>query len=233
MKVKVALSIVLLVITSALFSQNKPFRFGVLVAPNVAWMSPDSEDYEKEGALPGFTWGFNADITLADNYFIRTGFTIDYLNSALKYPHQQKITDSDVDPTQGTLNRKYNLSYLEIPLTIKMRTNKYGKVAYFGEIGFGFAFNLKAKAKDDFSYNEGQNNLESEGDIKDEINLFKASLKVGGGIEYYLDDSTSLLFSLNYNNGLTNVLKGTNTIDTGVEQRATLNYFSLNIGIIF
>ena len=233
MKVKVALSLVLVVLTTALFSQNKPFRFGVLVAPNVAWMSPDSEDYENDGALPGFSWGFNADITLADNYFVRTGFTIDYLNSKLKYPHQQMINESDVEMTPGTLNRKYNLSYLEVPLTVKMRTNKFGKVAYFGEIGFGFAFNLKAKAKDDFSYNEGQNSIESEGDIKDEINLFKASLKVGGGIEYYLDDSTSLFFSLNYNNGLSNVLKGTNTLNTAVEQRTTLNFFALNIGIIF
>lgn len=233
MKLKYLLLLLIFTITLNGFSQVKPFRFGVKVAPNIAWISPDSRDYNNEGAVPGFSWGFLADITLTENYFIKTGFSMDYLNGKLSYPHQLIVDEVTGTYVQGTLNRKYNLRYLELPVTLKMRTNQFGKTAFFGEIGFGTSFNLKAKSQDEFVPQDGTAPIDSEGNIKDDIKLVKGSLIVGAGIEYFIDTSTSLIASVTYNNGLTNILDGTNAIDTGVKQRATLNYFQLNIGILF
>jgi hypothetical protein len=226
------LNIILFTLASTAFSQIKPFRFGVKVAPNIAWMSPDSKDYVNNGIAPGFAWGFLADITIADNYFIKTGFSIDYLGGKLSYPYTM-TPEGDTLPLFGTIDRKYNMRYIQIPLTIKMRTNKFGSTAFFGEIGFGSSFNLRAKSKDVFYPNWDQPSIELEQDIKDEVVLFRESLIVGAGIEYFIDESTSLVFALNFNNGLTNVLKGYNSVNTNVKQRAQLYYLQLEIGIIF
>jgi hypothetical protein len=218
---------------TTLIGQVKPFRFGVKVAPNLAWIAPDTKNYENDGTVPGFSWGFLADITLTDNYFIKTGFSVDYVNGKLTYPHAQLIDETSSVLTPGTLSRKYNLRYLEIPATIKMRTNQFNKMAFYGEIGFGGYFNLKAKSKDEFTPENSTSVLSSEEDIKDEIAFMRAALIVGAGIEYFIDESTSLIFSVDFNNGLTDILKGENAIDNSLEQRAQLYYFQLNIGVMF
>lgn len=233
MKLKYLVFLVLLLLASEGYTQVKPFRFGVKAAPNLAWMAPDSKDYDNEGAQPGFSWGFLADITLTDNYFVKTGFSVDYLNGKLSYPHQEILDEVAGTYTQGSLFRKYNLRYLEIPVTLKMRTNQFGNTAFFGEIGFGTSFNLKARAKDEFVPNDGTPPLESENNIKDDIKLVKGSLIVGAGIEYFLNESNSLVGSVTYNNGLTNILNGNNAVDTEEKQRAIINYFQLNVGILF
>ncbi|NCU32355.1 MAG: hypothetical protein EOM23_05380, partial [Candidatus Moranbacteria bacterium] len=80
-----------LVAVQPLFSQMKPFRFGLKVAPTIGWMSPDTEDYENDGSAAGFNWGFISDFTITENYFFATGFSINYLNSKLKYPYKTDL----------------------------------------------------------------------------------------------------------------------------------------------
>lgn len=233
MKIKLYILLLLSFLFLEGFSQVKPFRFGVLVAPNIAWLSPDTKDYNNEGAQMGFSWGFIADITLTENYFIKTGFNIDYLNAKMSYPYQLNYDDVMPVIVPGTMQRNYNLRYFELPVTLKMRTNQFGKTAFFGEIGFGTSFNLKATGKDEFIPDDGSASTTSEEDIKEDIALVKGSLIVGAGLEYFIDPSTSIITSISFNNGLTNILTGVNPIDPSEDQRATLSYISLNIGILF
>ena len=204
MKIKIVLLLFSAIIALQGITQEKPFRFGFKVAPNLAWIAPDSEGYDNDGAVMGFSWGLLADFALAENYFVKTGFSMDYLNGKLEFPYLN-------DTVPGMMNRTYHLRYIEIPLTLKMRTNKFGKIAYFGEIGFGTSFNIRAKSDDEFQPDTGAKST-SEEDIKDEIALFKESLIVGAGMEYFLDESTSLVFELSFHNGLTDILTGENTL---------------------
>lgn len=236
MKYRTLVIISIVLITFQGVAQVKPFRFGVKVAPNLAWISPDTEGYEYDGLNMGFSWGFLADITLTENYFIKTGLNVDYLNAKLKYEAQVKLTEDATDLTTGMLDRKYKLQYLEIPLTLKMRTNRFGEFAFYGEIGFGTAFNLKAKTNDTFTYTDLSNNsntLETDADIKDEIALVKGSLIVGAGLEYFIDESTTLITSLIFSNGLSNVLAGNTSINPSVKQRGTIYSIQLCIGVMF
>jgi hypothetical protein len=225
MRIKVVLIFLVLFIAYQGITQNKPFRFGVKVAPTIAWIAPDAEGYENDGSELGFSWGLLADFALAENYFVKTGFSMDYLNGKLQFPYLK-------DDLPGTMNRTYHLRYLEIPLTLKMRTNKFGRTAYFGEIGFGTSFNIRAKSDDEFMTDVGAKST-SEEDIKDEIAFFKESLIVGAGMEYFLDESTSLVFELSFHNGLTDILTDYNTRNPEVKQNGILYYFQFNVGIIF
>jgi hypothetical protein len=229
MKTKLLL-ISLLFLTPGLNAQVKPFRFGFKIAPNISWMVPDSDPYEKDGATMGFTWGFLADITLTENYFLRTGFSMDYLGGNLEFPF---VRSNEQEYDTGMMNRKYNLRYLEVPVALKMRTNRFGNKAYFGEIGFGTSFNLKARSKDNFSYAGGELSEEFESDISEEVVLVREAMIFGGGVEFFLDESTSILVELTFSNGLNNILKGENTFDQDVKQKASLYYFQLSVGILF
>jgi len=229
MKAKVSILLFILFLGVNCYSQVKPFRFGVTVAPNLAWLSPDTKDYKNDGNHLGFSWGFIADITLTENYFVKTGINMDYLNVKLVYPDSMIVaTSGTTDTIFGNTHRKYKLQYIEVPLTLKLRTNQFGKVAYYGEIGLGTAFNLKAKAKDQFE----PTGDESESDIKDDIAFMKESLIFGAGLEYFIDNSTSLIFQITFHNGLSNILKGENNVSHET-QRAHLHYFQLNVGVMF
>ncbi len=233
MKHRLIFIITFLLVTFQGITQVKPFRFGVKLAPNLSWISPDTEGYEYDDMQLGFSWGFLADITLTENYFVKTGFNIDYLIARLQYEEMRSLSETDPSLTQGTLNRKYKLQYLELPVTLKMRTNKFGDFAFYGEIGFGVAFNLRAKAEDTFTYNDNNNTLETEADIKDEIALVKGSLIIGAGLEYFIDESTTIVTSLIFSNGLSNILTGDTTVEPIEKQRGQLYSIQLCIGIMF
>jgi hypothetical protein len=226
MKHKIILSTVIILFGFQTFAQLKPFRFGVKAAPNVAWISADTEDYENDGAVLGFSWGFLADITLMEHYFLKTGFNFDYLNGKLILPFED-INDSIF----GFLHRKYNLRYLEIPLTFKMRTNQFGKFAIYGHIGFGAGFRMRARSQDEL-YNENGGLLwNDDKDITDNLTLVRGSLIVGVGTEFFVDQSTSIILDFTFNNGLSNILKDDVKIK-GVD-KGYIHYFQLNIGVMF
>ncbi|MBN1337908.1 MAG: PorT family protein [Bacteroidales bacterium] len=237
MKIRIHMVIVVMLVNLTInaFPQVKPFRFGFKLAPDISWLFPDSEGYSSDGSTLGFTWGFLSDFALTENYFVSTGFGMDYMGGKLEYPHALML-GQDTLLTTGELSRKYKFRNLEVPLTLKMRTNKFGSISYFGKIGFGTSFNIKSKADDEFAYYiNTQKKTEdfNDVDIKDEITFMRASMIFGAGIEYFIDESTSLILGIDFNSGLTNVLKNENVVDPGVEQKANLNYFQLNIGVLF
>ncbi|MEZ5198775.1 MAG: porin family protein [Bacteroidales bacterium] len=213
------------------YSQVKSFRFGVKAAPNLGWISPDSDDIKKDGASMGFTWGFITDVTLTENYFLKTGFDFNYINGKVTMPYSQTM-GSNTDPTPGTLSRKYNFQYIEIPLSLKMRTNPFGKTALFGCIGLGTSFNLKATSQDEFTGDDGETASNDDNSVKNEVVLVRESLIAGVGIEYFFDNSASLIVDFSYNYGLNNIYNFENIV-SNEKQKGTLNYFQLNLGIMF
>lgn len=232
MNKKVVLILLFLISSAVVFGQAKPFRFGIKVSPNISWLQASTEGYTHNGTNFGFGWGFISDFSVADNYFIATGFDVIFNGGELSYPY----VDNQLG-IEGTLCREYNLKYFQIPVTLKMRTNKFGSYAFFGNLGLGSAIRIGAKANEQFEYidtnGETTKTDEMEHTIADEINLFKASMIFGIGMEYYVDESTSIVFVVNYNNGFTNVLNGYNTVDPSLKEKAQLHYFEFSIGIIF
>lgn len=224
-----ALLLIVIFSTSNALSQQKPFVFGFKAGPNIGWMNPDTKDYTSTGVKPGFSWGFIADFFLMENYGITTGFDVVFLNAGLEMPHRVIIEGDTID---GTLNRKYKLKYIQIPVTLKMRTNEIGKFRIFGQIGLGTNFLIGAEAEDEFSGDESLSQSEDV-DIYDEITFIRESLIIGAGVEFALGGSTSLTAAFIFNNGFMDILNGKNTIDPTLNNKATANYLSFEIGIVF
>jgi len=208
------------------FSQDPAVRLGLKIAPDISWMNTSEKDYNYNGASAGVSFGFISEFRLAEHYAISTGFNFSFLGGNLQFPYAKS-------PDTGTMSRKYNFRYLEIPIMVKMKTREYGNFSFFGQIGFGTGFMLRTQVNDNFS-------TPLHGTISDKLNLttsdvsfLREAILVGIGTEYKIDESVSLLVGLSYSNSLNNVLQGKNTKDPTLSNQSSLNYLELNIGILF
>jgi len=257
-----SLSIILfLVLATSVIAQEgekqPKFRFGLKVAPSVAWLGPDKTkfndlDVENGGAKLKFGYGLITEFVLAKNYSFLTGVEVTYLGGGINYNTANNVNYKLNDSTALFLkSREYKQQYITIPLALKLKTNEIGYMTYFGQIGVDASFKIKGRANDAgtlFSPDstgaftvQGIDHSESDVDILKQINLFRIALNVGIGAEWNIAGNTSLLFAVNYNNGFTNFFynknKDANTLvdKTGqkLEQKASSNYVALTVGVLF
>jgi len=223
-----SLAIFLITFPSLIFSQAKvPLKLGLKIAPNIGWMSPGTKGYSSDGARFGATIGFVSDYYFTQNYAISTGFNFQFLNGKLSYNDYFEKNS----PIYGEISRKYNFLYLEIPLMIKMQTNVFGKLSYYGQIGLGTGFRIKATVKEHFVPDTGSP-VDQQYEFNGGTTLIRESILVGIGCNYHLDGSTQIFIGLSYSNSLNNVLTGANN-KSGLNEKSMLNYAELNIGVLF
>jgi hypothetical protein len=210
------------------------FQFGFKIAPNFGWLKPDTEGYDFKGLRLGFNWGFVAEYKMSENIRLQSGFNVLMHGGKLEYPHA--ITTNTTTGTineSGTMLRRYSYKYIEIPVVVKMTTNEIGYFRYFGVIGLGTGLNISAKAIDEFSVTDPVDRLvKGEPKIKSSTRFIREALILGLGAQYNFSGNTDLVFGVNFNNGFTNVLKGSNKV-TGFSETAISNFIELNIGVLF
>lgn len=207
-----------LLCTSVLNAQDgKPVRFGLSVAPNIGWISPDKKDIKSDGSVMGFNFGLLADFRLGnDNYALGTGLF--YMTKV-----GGKFTYVPNDSSSFQVNAR--MQYVQLPLTMKLKTNEIGYITYFGLIGADLGLNVGAKA--DHTHKSGRTTTEvSDDDFSDNVSLFRAGLKVGGGLEYNFSGNTSAVVGITYNNGFTNVFDKDYS-------KGKLHYVELALGVFF
>jgi hypothetical protein len=259
-------------------NELKNFRFGLKLSPSVNWYKPDGKIMSKNGAGVKFGGGLILEFRLAKVASIQTGLQIDLDGGKIKYNNggyttpgantvsyyysnaDDKIVEYSSVPTAATpsaythyqLNeRKFKVSYITIPLSLKLKTKEIGMMTYFGQFGVNNSFRWKAKADDKLSVLDAANfgALESKSniDITKDVSFYTAALNFGAGAEMNLSGSTSLLIALNYNLGFTNVVKGdsdylqkrTNDASTGnpsfgpMPQTIKTNAVVLTVGVLF
>lgn len=217
--------IVLLGAFGATAQDTKKFRLGLQLAPNMGWIATDEKNFESDGSRLGFRFGLLTDVQLGSNanYFFSSGAFLNNVGAKSK----TTLTTTDSSGTRTvTSSGESKYQYVEIPVTIKLKTNEIGYMTYFGQLGFdvGVLTSAKGKGADgDFE------------DAKDFAYPLRIALAVGGGLEYNFSGNTSAIVGLKYSNGFTNVGKDKVKVD-GVEfeqPKAKLHYFELTIGALF
>ena len=175
------------------------------------------------------------------NYAFSTGLEILNANGKLGFADSTiytlpNTTHPNLTDTFILQKRTYKLRYVEIPLLLKLKTNQIGPITYFGQFGFDLAVLWKATANDNVT---GVTTSNTDIDISKDVNFIRLALNVGLGLEYNLAGTTSLVISLNYDNGFTNALKKNSEtlyakkFNTPFAQNAVFNYIGLNIGVLF
>jgi hypothetical protein len=227
-------------ITQGFAQDFKKFRFGLKGAPNLSWFKADATGLSNKGVKPRFSYGLITEFALSDNYSFATGIEVSALGGALNFGDSVfYLTSNAGGITEFYLNeRHYNFQFVEIPLTLKLKTNEIGYMRYFGQFGVNAGFRTRARAEDQGTYSGGYEANLPDRDISKDIQLPRLALNVGAGVEYNLVGNTALVVSANYNKGFTNALKkNSNELRSkngeALAQRALANYVALTVGIIF
>ena len=210
-------------VTNAQDSDPKKFRLGLQLCPNMGWIATDEKGFESDGSRLGFRFGLLGDIQLGSNanYFFSTGLFLNNVGS------KTKTTIAALDSIEAfTTKRENKYQYVELPVSVKLKTNEIGYMTYCGLIGFDVGVLTSSKTKvegEDFE------------DGNDFAYPLRVALAVGGGLEYNFSGNTSAILGLKYSNGFTSVSKDKTTVD-GVEYelpKAKLHYFEVTVGALF
>ncbi len=209
------IAILIFVAFFAISAQAQKFNFGLKASPSLAWLKPDTKGIASDGSKIGFSYGILMDYNFGDNYSLGTGVDITYRGGKL-------VTED----TTFSANIDYKLQYIEIPFTLKMKTNEIGYLTYFAQFGFAPGVNIKAKADTETKIS-GQTSInETDIDISKDINTINLAMIISLGAQYSLGGKTSLMTGLSFNNGFTDIADSK-------DLKVSSNYIALMIGVFF
>jgi hypothetical protein len=225
---KLLIATLFLLLTGQLFAQetrvgNYGFKLGLTVSPNFGYGT--IEGGKGNGVALGLSYGLIGDFNFAENYSFSTGLTITTINSKVSQV-MPGLSYSSYYPSGGLNTEgdsKSMIQYIEIPLTIKLKTGNIEGVRWFGQ--FGLSNGIRISSKKDLELKDssmGFNNL----DWSENTNIYRAGMIIGGGGEFNLNGKTSLLLGLTLNNGFTNI----SSIDG---EKLKNHYVGINLGVFF
>lgn len=219
---KISTIIILSFLSLGAWAQNFPvanygFRLGLTATPTIGWIKP--EQGKTDGVGLGFSYGLIGDFNFAPNYSFATALTITSING--------KSTEANVTPYHSgsvpiAYDLKYKMQYIDLPLTIKLKTVKDEGRRWYGQFGLSNSFNISAKQDAKNGNSVVADNLK----ITDYTKFYRAGLIIGGGGEFDISGNASILAGLTYNNGFTNI-----TSDKSRDVRS--HYLALNFGVFF
>jgi opacity protein-like surface antigen len=224
------LLLILPALTSFAQSTDPTFHFGMKICPNLAWLKTDTKGIESDGSLTRFSYGLITEFRIAENYAFATGIDISYRGGKLKGESSSVLNDTT---TTIVSESSLKLQYIELPLTLKLKTNEIGHLRYYLQVGVAPGFNLRARADGKTTAQvratgyQVNSSLEFEDeDVKDDINSINLSMVIGAGVEYNLSGTTNFFGGIVFNNGFTDV-------SDSKDAKYISNFLGLNLGVLF
>jgi opacity protein-like surface antigen len=231
---------------SQIISDENKYEFGLRIAPNISWVTPDSKSIDANGISLDWNYGFTVSRYINERYAFGTEINVVNVTSKFKYDRVYLAkSDNSAKGFADDLSMTYNLRYLQIPILFKMRTNPIngGKLRVYGEFGMGLGLLIRSKidvsssvvkvdnmdAKDPDAadkFDIRADSISAAYDYDKSISFFNPSFIIGGGIQYDLFSNTKVYTGLRYNGGLVDMLYED-------KWTATNSFTSLSFGIIF
>ena len=215
---KYILSLIILAFPAQIFSQA--LSFSVVVDPALTWMKTNDPDIIREGYKFGYNIGLVMDKFFTDDYALSTGITILNTGGNLHYLDSMAFDfGSGGDTIPGGTTVTYNLQYITIPFSLKLKSSEIGYTTMYAHLGINNHINIKATADVPSLGINGE-------DIKDEINLFLMSYFIGGGVEYSFGGDFAIVGGLYLSGSFWDVTANT-------DYKAFINMLSLRLGVKF
>ena len=179
-------------------AQNNGFAFGFKLGPDFDWTGSTTGAATNQGMKTGFGVGVVAEYYFADNYAIVTGVNVNMNRGHYSFLNGRMTTDSVPVLETYSVDRKYKATVYEIPLMLKMMTNELGNLPLraYAQVGAGIGYAQRVKVQDDQATDWVATN-------KEYSNL-RASLKIGAGAQYALDESTRLFAGVYFSHDFIN-----------------------------
>jgi opacity protein-like surface antigen len=224
MKKIIAISMIVFFVFSIVNAQST--RFALTASPLISFPKTNSADMQSNGVYFGINYGVLGEFIIDKNeqYAFRTGFTLTSAGANVQ---------TTFNDTAGNIivNQKLKYQFIDIPITLVLKTNEVGYLKYYGVFGVTQGFAISAKLSEEvISVSPGNYKPVTNGKLEGS-NIFNTSLTVGAGIEYSFGSGTSLIAGLEYNNGFTNVYS-TEEINENTVTMA-LRSLVLRLGFLF
>ena len=190
----------MLAMSLTMSAQNNGFAFGFKLGPGFDWTGSTTGAAKNEGMRMGFGVGVVAEYYFADNYAIVTGVNVNMNRGHYSFDNAHMVmgADSVAVPEIYSVDRKYKSTVYEIPLMLKMMTNELGNLPLraYAQVGAGLGYAQRVKIQDDNAGDYSASN-------KEYSNL-RASLKIGAGAQYAIDESTRIFAGLYFSHDFLN-----------------------------
>jgi hypothetical protein len=210
-------------------------RFGIQTNPGLTWVSADNNQVSSNGVRFAFDFGLVVDYVFGaeERYAFNSGLNLFVTGAKLK----GTITDTSKTILQSEVTARIN--YLEIPLTIKLRSNEVGYFTFYGQLGLVPAFAIRSRA--DYSIETNSPNgivTMEEKNVKfndvpaypndiSKVKAFNLGLHTEAGMEYDISENTALVTGIYFNTGFIDMFKD------GDDERIVPRSMGVRIGVLF
>lgn len=218
---QITLFTILMVLFTSSWAQTR-MQLSFTASPSVNWMNTSNRDVNREKIVLGYDFGLIGDIFFTENerYALQTGLMVMNTGGNLAYRTDQPFSFAG-ESMPADADIKYRLRYLDIPFSIKLKTNEFHRAYYWGLFGLSGMVNIGARGDS----NEGTLRKTS---IHDEINMFNIGMNVGVGFDYDLGGNNAASVGLVFQNGLADV-----TTDNAFVDKTILNSLKVRLALIF
>ncbi|MVT06680.1 porin family protein [Chitinophaga tropicalis] len=226
MKKVLLIGVLLTSITAAMaqgrFIQENRVRLGFKLDPTIFWLKPQESGVERTSARGGISFGIMADFLLDESgrYAIASGLQVSTAGSKLKYEAGKGLDDFKENPAEYNLK----VTYVEIPAALKLRTDEYNGMNFFGQFGTYLGFPVRGRA-DVVTLTETTDKV----NVLRNITPINIGMLIGAGVEYPLGERLSGVVGLTYQNGFIDVTRNAKWDDGKVN----MNTLALKLGLFF
>jgi Outer membrane protein beta-barrel domain len=234
------------------FATAQDLHFGVQMSPSFSWMRTDNSKINRSGTATGLKLSLIAENRFSQSYAVSTGIGFHFnsggrlIASAPSRYWTKSWNNFDVKPTAKADSAafskdtrfRYGLTFVEIPLGLKMRTPETGThIRYFVEpnLVLGVLSNAKGAIV-------GSNNLDQDKiNIKPDVATFMISWGAGVGGEFTVSNNTALVGGLYFQHGFTDVT-GDNAVTFDADgksnprtdnSKGVINSLTIRLGVMF
>lgn len=211
--------IIILLIGASFFSFSQKVKLGVCLNPHFDWFNENSDRMKSDGSKTGIEGGLVIENYFSKNYAFSTGLRLGSYGGKMVYNDSILVrTDKSNVSVPPSLQVKYALQYVTIPIDLKLKTNQIGFLSYYAQLGFAPQVNIRARAS--------AASVLDNANVGKEIGIFNLSYHFGGGVEYGVGGSTVIMVGISYNNGFIDIL-------SKQDSKQTLNFLTINVGVMF
>ncbi len=237
--------------TSSVSTSPQKWRFGIKANIGGSWLKSNTSEANYKS--PGFQFGggIQAEKRISNTASFVIGGDITVHSGTVSFDDSSYVTYAKEKVNYHMTSTKYTLQTIDIPLSLKLKTSEIGMLTYWMQVGVMPSITWKASATNLTYFNASGNGSsilsdkdgEEKINVREDANLFRASLVAGLGVEYNLSGSTSLLVGLHYVDGFTSSMSKQSDILTTTDykkvtydplkQAISSKYFTLTAGILF
>jgi hypothetical protein len=178
--------------------------FSIHFDPLISWFTTDRYETRSDGVVPGFKFGISYNKYFSPNYSFSSGIDIingggriinsettrfelkNYYSTILTIPAEEVIT--------------YRITYLSIPLGLKLQTNQIGYGRFFTDVGLDPKIVIGGRADIPSVDIKG-------GNAMSELNLFNLTFHIMAGMEYPLAGNNSFIVGFGFDKNLFDITR--------------------------